>query len=174
MQIILISGAYQSGKDTFANMLANIAIDHGKQPMRIAFADWVKDSAKRYYSYNGAKDEAGRTFMQTYATDTVRSIDPTYWAEVVARLINATATDFDVAIISDFRFPNEADVVATFNPTSNITTVHIERAMNDEARRHHISENSLHTYAFDYIVENNSTLEELQESATALAEALDF
>lgn len=174
MRTVLVSGAYQSGKDTFSNMLANIAIDRGLRPLRIAFADWVKDSAKRYYDYDGSKTEIGRAFMQNYATDTVRAVDPTYWAEVVARLIKAVEVDFDVAIISDFRFPNEAEVVMNYNGDNNVVSVKIEREVVDEAGRHHISENSLTDYAFNYIIDNNGDLNQLHESAESIAAEFDF
>lgn len=174
MKVILISGPFGGGKDTLGKFLAQQPWPSGSQRvLHINFADWVKDAAKRYYAWDGNKTtQAGRHFLQYFATDTVRHHDADYWGDVVARLCAAIQSDFDVFIITDFRFPNEYDCIAKYVPLQNITTIHIDRDMPNNDCRAHESENSLEHFIFDYYVDNNGPLEQLQESASHIFELI--
>lgn len=168
----MISGPYGSGKDTFGDFLANQPWKEGRQAvLHINFADWVKDAAKRYYLWDGNKTtNDGRHFLQYFATDMVRHVDPDYWGDVVARFCAAVQQDFQIFIITDFRFPNEYDCIAAKIPQNDIITIHIDRDMPENECRQHESENSLKDFVFDYYIDNNSSLEELKQSAEKLFE----
>jgi len=175
MKVILINGPYGGGKDTLGNFLAQQPWPSGSQRvLHINFADWVKDAAKRYYAWDGNKTTAaGRHFLQYFATDTVRHADADYWGDVVARLCAAIQADFDIFIITDFRFPNEYDCIAKCFSVSDIITIHIDRNMPENECRAHESENSLQNFVFDYYIDNNGPLEQLQESAAKLFEEIN-
>lgn len=178
MKTLLISGKAGSGKDQLANFLSDQLAAEGKRVIIIHYGDPVKYFAKEYYNWNGEKDEAGRHLLQYLATDLVRSIFPNYWTDTIIDFLQVMELydQFDVAIIADVRFPNEAEI--PFVQLSDVTSIRIERK--DEngnpwvspkltpEQAAHPSETSLDHYAFDYIVHNDEGLELLKESAETL------
>lgn len=178
MKTIIISGKSGSGKDTFANIMREKLESTGKRCVTIHFADLVKHYLTDYYGWNGEKDEAGRTMLQSLGTDKMRSLIPEYWAETVAKFLAVAAyfNDFDVAFIPDARFPNEIETVFEFN--QNSVSIRIERynengsmylnpTLTDE-QRNHPSEVSLDKYPFDYIVENHNMDDFITAAETVL------
>lgn len=166
MKTIIISGKSGSGKDTLANIMREKLESTGKRCVTIHFADLVKHYLTDYYGWNGEKDEAGRTLLQTLGTDKVRALIPEYWAEAVAKFLAVAAhfNDFDVAFIPDARFPNEVETVFEYNQDS--VSIRVERYNEDgnlyvnpdftEEQLQHPSEVSLDKYPFDYIIENHT------------------
>ena len=109
----------------------------------------------------------------------MRARDSNFWADIVARLINALDEEYDYYIIDDVRFPNE---IESF-PLASSLHVRLERYVNEkehyinplmtEEELTHISEVALDDYAPDiFIVNFNDNLKLLQESANKLAEDL--
>lgn len=172
MKIFLINGPYGAGKDTFGEFLFNQFYQISRHRIiHINFADWVKDVCRRYFNWDGNKQsEAGRSLLQYIATDVVRYKLPNYWGDTVSNLLYSLQDEFDVAIITDFRFPNEYDcLLKRFSP-ADIITIHIDRQMPDRETRHHISENSLNDFVFDCYIDNNGTLEDLEAAAKQIGE----
>ena len=180
MEVIVISGKSGSGKDTFANIMRNKLEKVGCRCVTIHFADLVKHYCKDYYGWNGEKDAAGRTLLQEFGTNKMRTLIPEYWSEAVAKFLAVAGyfNDFDVAFVPDARFHNEIEIVGEYNP--DMTTIRIERYNEDGSKYinplftkeqlEHPSETSLDKYPFDYIVENHN-LQELNDAAdTVLAD----
>lgn len=113
MNIILISGKAEAGKTTTANILQSIFEDYGYTVARASYGQYVKDTAKMLYGWNGIKDKAGRQLLQHWGTDVVRKKDPDFWVETVGRLAEMIDGEFDYLIIDDCRFPNEFDYWVT-------------------------------------------------------------
>ncbi|MGH2331175.1 hypothetical protein [Thermoanaerobacter mathranii] len=57
--IVLISGYAGSGKDTFADFL----IKHLPGAQKYAFAESIKKIARKYFKWDGIKDEKGRNLL---------------------------------------------------------------------------------------------------------------
>ena len=176
---MLISGKAGHGKTTFANLLEKELVANERSVLRIAFADYLKYICTKYYGWDGVKNERGRKILQRIGTDVVRARDSNFWADIVARLINALDEEYDYYIIDDVRFPNE---IESF-PLSSSLHVRLERYVNEKERYinplmteeelTHISEVALDDYAPDiFIVNFNDNLKLLQESANKLAEDL--
>lgn len=171
--IITASGKARHGKDTFCNMLADGLRTHGKKVLRIAYGDYLKYIALNYMGWNGEKDEAGRTLLQTLGTEKVRSKDPDFWVDTVIRLIDVIGDEFDYVIISDCRFPNEIDAWKLhFYDTISI---HIERTGFDsdltEEQKKHISETALAGHYFNHYI-SAEDVEQLQCHADFLVRCL--
>ena len=176
--IFIISGKSGSGKDTFANIMREKLEEKNYKCITLHYADLVKYYCSQYYNWNGIKDEAGRTLLQTLGTDKVRTKFPDYWAEAIAKFLAAAANDFDFAFIPDARFPNEIEVVKKYN--KNVVCIRIERLINEETKYinpaftpqqlAHPSEISLDDYPdFNYIIENyDNNLDLLNESAETI------
>lgn len=175
MKVILISGKSGSGKDTIASFLKKIYQQENKKVIIIHFADMVKEYAKLYYNWNGVKDVAGRQLLQQLGTNTVRAAYPNYWAELVAKFLDAAGrkNHFDIALIPDLRFLNEYLIVKKYN--KDCTTIRINKINDDgtyilnkaftQEQNNHPSECDLDDYNFDIMVNNNGTLENLEQSA---------
>ena len=135
-----------------------------------------------YFNWNGKKDEVGRTLLQHIGTDVVRAMHPNFWTGIVVGLLQAFEpyNDFDIAIVSDARFPNEVDIA--LQNLQNCVAVRIERTNPDgsewintaltEDQRKHPSETSLDCFAFDYVIHNDEGLELLKESAITVLKDL--
>ena len=179
MKIIMISGKSQSGKDTFAKILEKDLKEKNYNVLTIHFADLVKFYAKQYYNWNGEKDYDGRALLQLIGTTIMRSRYPTYWAEIVAKFIDAIEElrHFQIILIPDWRFINEYETIYDYAKKLNqeVITIRVNRYNKDgslyinphmnEQQATHISECELDNFAFNWIIENKGTLEDLKDSA---------
>lgn len=158
MKVILISGKAEAGKTTTANFLKKKLEENAKIVHIIPYGQYVKDTAKMLFNWDGKKDEAGRTLLQCWGTDLVRTIDPEFWVETVQRLafiLSQTATDY--IIVDDCRFPNEIENWLNDWQPWDVTTVRIERTGYQNSltleQRQHPSECALDGYNFDITID---------------------
>lgn len=178
MLTLVLSGKSGAGKDVFANFLKQELEAHNKKVIIMHYADPVKWILKDFYGWNGVKDEAGRTLLQSLGTDKVRAHQPNYWTGVVVGFLAAIEPcgDFDVAIVPDARFENEVEI--TMDNLKPSYCIRIERKNSNgtpwvnplftQEQLEHPSETSLDDYVFDYIVHNDEGLDTLKESAHAI------
>ena len=160
-RIYLLHAKAQSGKDTCASIMKEEYEKRGKRVIIIAFADYVRWCLDKYYSVKDYKTPEGRTIIQHFATDLVRKNDSTFWGRTVADLLKAIEEDFDYAIIPDWRFYNEYDVLSTRFAPHIIVQILIDRPNNELTdnmtveQRKHQSESELDNYKnFDYNIVN--------------------
>ncbi len=172
--IIALSGKINSGKSTVANIFKdnNFIID--------SFAKSVKDICCIIFGYDREKIEGSnkedrmwresidinisrllgynftpRDAMIKVGTDFGRNmIHPNIWIESLFNRYNSQ----DNILITDLRFINEyqeikkrGGIVIRINRFNNIN------------HNNHISECELDDYKFDYIIDNNGSIEELKE-----------
>lgn len=166
----MISGKSGSGKDAAA-FLFKEKLEKNNKIVFIHFADLVKYYAFHYYDWNGEKDEEGRTLLQYIGTHLMRGYDPEYWARIIAEFLAASSKEFDYALIPDWRFINEYEVMSDYN--KDILTIRINRYNEDGSlyinpsltpeQISHISENELNDFYFDYVIDNCGGLEMLEE-----------
>jgi hypothetical protein len=128
MKVIGVSGFAQSGKDTFVKISIDILKKNGYTPMRVAFADMLKDEVESMLQKNDFKatvktdDSAAKTLIRPLLVwwgcqrrhETEGGL---YWVNEVDKqlqdIINDTqsggaSTERMVVLVSDVRFPNEA------------------------------------------------------------------
>lgn len=175
MKILMLSGKGGSGKDEVAKMMEEDLNLRGFHTLTIHFADLVKYYAKQYYEWNGEKDTSGRALLQKIGTTVMRTAFPTYWAEIVAKFLYAAQDDFDFVLIPDWRFINEFETVADYN--KNVIRIRVERPnfVNEkmtEEQRNHISECELDNFCFDWIIQNDRGLEELEAAAKIIIDEI--
>ena len=180
MIVIMLSGKSGSGKDAVANQMEATLKEINKNTLIIHFADLVKYYAIQYYKWDGEKDEKGRNLLQGIGTHMMRNYDPDYWASIVAKFIGAAKNDFDVVLIPDWRFINEYDRVCDHN--QKVIAIRVNRYNEDgslqknpsmtEEQLNHVSENQLDNFAFDWIIENRGSLEDLEDSTKLVLEKI--
>ena len=173
--IIPIIGKARNGKDTVAQYLKEeIEKRTGKKVLDIRYADYLKFVLKKYYGWDGNKDEVGRTLLQHVGTDLCRNNNPDIWANVVVELVKGLGDSISYVIIPDTRFENEID--CWYKNEFEVVSIRVKRLNEDgseydngltEEQKNHPSETSLDDYNPYYIIEAKS-LEELRESAEAI------
>lgn len=163
-KLILIGGKAESGKDYSAKYIKKYLENKNKKVIILHFADELKFYAKEYFGWNGNKDKLGRFLLQSLGTDIVRSRCPDYWVESVARFIRVFQNEFDYFLIPDLRFPNESNYFKNNDyPVIVLKTnrLNYQNSLTPEQRLHK-SEVALDDYIFDYEINAESGVENLE------------
>lgn len=167
--IITISGHARSGKDTTAQILKKQLEEENKKVLIIHYADILKFVCKKYFGWDGQKDEAGRSLLQSVGTDIVRKQDENYWVNFVKSMLSFFPDEWDVVIIPDTRFPNE---ISTIKESFDVLSVRVIREGYDngltEEQKNHPSETALDDYEFNYNIENCADKLHLEEKVAKL------
>lgn len=144
----MLSGAAGCGKDTAFNIIKK----HYPNAKRFAFADALKSIATNL-TWNGNKDIKGRKFLQDLGR-AARAYNPDVWVNIVANEIQGTNPE--IAVITDFRYPNEVKVLK--ERFGDVFTVRITgRAADLKANKKDSSEHALDKYTFDYCICNSES-----------------
>ena len=165
MHIFSISGSARNGKDSVADIMME-KLD-GKS-IKIAMADYLKFMAKKYYGWDGEKDEAGRSLIQWLGTERIREDLgwDTFHVERVCEDIKIIERKFDYVFIPDVRFRNEVYYTQAKFP-DNVTTIHVERLDFEspltEEQQNHRSERDLDGFEFDYNIKSGNGLDKLEK-----------
>ena len=194
--IIGVTGKARSGKDTFAEMLAEELYDLSRKKfVLMAYATelkrrcqkdfdlsweqlWGDDKEEpdvRYTKPTGTNDPddtiefwTAREIMQAYG-QFFRTIKYNFWVDALFETI--AFKEYDNVIITDVRHPNEADPIRERDGI-NIRVVSSRVGMPGIHGSNHISETAMDGYQADYIVENDAGLDDLRVSARGIAELI--
>jgi DNA polymerase III delta prime subunit len=173
---ILLSGKAGTGKTTVANLLRDIFIQKGYKDSNIySFAKGVKDAAFFGFGWDGNKDEKGRTLLQD-----VGRIGRKYNKDIWVSKLEKTYLGFNgfkIAIIDDWRFPNEYGYLKN-NTVYSIYKVKIispdREILKGTPAYDDVSETSLDDFEyfenFDFVIYNNCSMEDLNDYCNTLAE----
>ena len=163
-KIFLISGKAQHGKDSTANFLKE-KLD-GKT-LILHNADFLKMIAKKYMGWNGTKDDYARNLLQWLGTDRVRIElnKPLFWTEKVCDAIEIVQDKYDFFCVPDVRFENEVYLPKARFPGLAISIKIVRNNFDNglsEKQKNHLSETSLDNFNFDYVIESESGLNNLE------------
>ena len=153
---IAFGGVMGSGKDTCVDYLCTKYPEH----TRISFAGALYDILSYAQEKCGFEKNKDRKFLQFIGTEWARSINENVWVDIVL------GKDIEgVGLLSDIRFPNE------FNALKNnswicikVTRDNIDKnrvGNGDNTHSSEISINDIKDEEWDFIINNNSTLEDL-------------
>jgi hypothetical protein len=167
MDVIMIAGLKRSGKDTFGKILQEelIAANPNINVVIISFADAMKFilsttlgiSMETLDKFKNDSNYPHREYLQRLGTEAMKPIFGKYvWSDIV----NNKLKDIDpnIAIITDFRFPDEYNNMLV--PPYTIKVVR-DLATPDKGYIHS-SEKSLDNFKFETIIENNGTIKDLR------------
>lgn len=165
MKIFIIAGKARNGKDTVANMIKEIYKD--KKVINLSYGSYIKMYAKNISDWDGSDETKPRKLLQTLGTEVIRkNIDEDFFIKRLCDDIRVYSYYFDVITISDARFPKEIDTPKEL--FENVYTIKVNRPnyksplTNNE--QNHSTETALENYdKYDYVIENDSTLEKLKE-----------
>ena len=160
--LIGISGKIGTGKTTVADMLVS------KGFSQLAFAGVLKEMVAVLLNipvsiFDDQAVKSGMTpfgcdvrhLLQTIGTDWGREmINTDIWVISAFFRINS-----DNTVITDVRFPNEAKAIRERGGI----VIRLERDMDRSGPEHqHLSETALDGWDFDYVIDNNGSLEDLR------------
>lgn len=196
-RLILISGKMRSGKNAYADLLKKHLEAKGIPVKFDLFAKDLKDGVwddffelhtfiykqfwklppevRHQFSWmNIKKDDFyedktpyGRLLLQIYGTEIFRNrVDTDWWAKQVAKRYNEFTSG--VYIVTDVRFPNEISVFG--ESEGEVISVRVNRNKTEDTfNEEHDSEKALDNFSnFDWVVDNNGTLVDLEENAKEL------
>lgn len=169
--IIAISGHAQHGKDTIAKMLHGFMDDCVLLSHVAHFADLLKYICATFFGWDGVKDEHGRALLQQVGTDVIRKKNPNFWVDFIADLLQYIGEYWDYVIIPDARFPNEISRLR--DAGFDVIHVRVNRPNFDSGltpeQLAHPSETALDGVTPDYTIENNGTIDELNDKVVKWA-----
>lgn len=176
--IIGLMGQKRSGKDTFAERLVN---EHGF--VRLAFADALRQTALDInpliapggylrlrdfvdaVGWEGAKTKPEvRRFLQELGLAVRKNVHEDEWLDIVFAKIRVLRTQGKDVVITDVRFPNEANDIQ-IQPDGHLVRIDRPGLPDDDG---HISEHAWREIWPDTIVTNSGSVEDLHAHADAL------
>lgn len=183
--ILGVCGKARSGKDTFAEILAEEIFNSVKKRfVLMAYANELKNRVQKDFDlsyeqlwgnakeipdkrYPKDKDSnesfwTSREIMQNYG-EFYRSIDYHFWVNNLFRVIDSK--EYNNVIITDVRHPNEADPI--INRGGSIIRVTSNRENKEQVHgTNHISEIAMDNYdKVDFHVTNDGSIEDLRLTA---------
>jgi len=171
-----LSGYARSGKDTVAELLC---LNYGYK--RVSFADPMRqalyvlspkiDNIVRLseyvddYGWDVAKqNQEVRRLLQVFGTEVGRKMfGLDFWINIALKDLSGDTQ----VVISDVRFPNEADAIAKLGGSM----WRINRK-NHSAVNGHASEHAMDNYMFNHVIYNDGTLDDLSDEVFMLAKHL--
>ena len=165
-KIIILSGKARSGKDTSMEIMKSIYESEGKKVINLAYALYIKNYAKQISNWDGNDETKPRELLQTLGTEIIRNkIDEEFFIKRMIGDIKVYSYFYDVIIISDARVKKEIDLIK--NEFINVTSINIVRdnyvSELKESEKIHFTEVDLDDFdKFDYIINNNGSIEELE------------
>ncbi len=174
--LIGLSGYARSGKDTVAELLC---LNYGYK--RVSFADPMRqalyvlspklDNIVRLseyvddYGWDVAKqNQEVRRLLQVFGTEVGRKMfGSDFWVDMALKDLDSSSQ----VVISDVRFPNEAQAIAKLGGF----IWRINRK-NHSAVNGHASEHAMDNYLFNHVIYNDGTLDDLSDEVFMLAKHL--
>ena len=168
MKLIGLVGQKQSGKDTCFGFFKQLAERENLRCIRYAFADTLKAEVSSLLGVSLAQIEQDkgvfRPFLQWYGTDFIRQYkkQPLYWINKIDKQLDKARGTEHVIVLTDVRYANEADLVIRYGGKLVKVTRPVISA------DFHSSETDLAAIHCDDLIQNNSSLSELQFEVEAV------
>jgi len=162
--IFTFTGQALHGKTSSVQILQKMIKECGKKALAISYSDYVQYMARQYCGWDGSKDESGRNFLNILSIDKIRTKKPSFWFDIVFRVVDVLSDDYDYALIDGCRFENEINQWK--DEGYHIISVHVKRKNFDngltEKLKNHPSETALNHFKFDQhlYAENLTELED--------------
>ncbi len=172
--IYLISGKARHGKDTFSGFLKEIYEKYDKKVIVTQLSKYIKYYAREMTGWDLSEETKPREFLQKVGTDIIRGqIDEKFLIKRLIADIKVLSHFCDVIVVTDVRIPLEFEEIE--KEYDNVVKVLVRRTNFETVltgkEQKHLTETALDTYSnYDYIIENDSTLESLKSKVEKLLE----
>lgn len=168
MKIIIINGAAGSGKDTFANMC--IDNNNGAGAI-ISMADAAKDVAK-LCGWDGEKTPKNRKFLSNLKD----IIDE--WGDMSFKFVEKSINSlYNCGVEKDnwiiFVMSREPNDIKRLKERFNAYTIYISNHKAEQVRATNHADAEVKCFIYDYVIENNGSIEELREKAKGFLKLIE-
>lgn len=175
MKIYIIAGKARHGKDTTALAIKKAYKD--KKLINLSYGSYIKMYAQNISDWDGKEETKPRELLQQLGTEIIRNtIDKNFFINRICEDIKVYSHFFDVITISDARFPDEIEIPKkTFKDVITIKVIrnNFETTLNEKETKH-ATETALDEFNdYDYIIENDGTIEELEEKVEKLVKKVE-
>ena len=158
MQVIIVNGPGGSGKDTLEGFVSDIIMQNNQKAEKVSMVTYVKQIAEKC-GWDGGKNFADRKFLSDLKQALANWNDSPY--EYVKLFIKQMEINQVDVVFVDAR---EAEDIDRLKKDFGAITVLIKREALPKAYGN-IADDNVYNYTYDYVVENNGTLDELKQSA---------
>lgn len=171
-KIIILTGKAQSGKNQTASIIKEYNEKQNKKTVIVAYAKYLKDYIKEITNWDGNEETKPRELLQQLGVELIKNkIDENMLINRIKEDIEVYSYFFDVIIISDARFKDEIESIKNEN-TIVLNILGKENNLTKD-QKNHITETALDNYnKYDYIIENNKTLEDLKKQIKKIMEEI--
>jgi len=172
--IFIISGKARHGKDTVASMIRENYENIGLSTINLQYSSALKEYARRVSNWDGSEETKPRELLQLLGTELIRKkIDFLFFVKRTIDDIKVYSYFFDCITISDTRAKVEIEVPK--QELNKVVTIHVNRpSLQTELtakEQKHFTEVDLDDYDnYDYKLENDGTLEDLNEKVKIIIE----
>lgn len=141
-----------------------------KQNININVSKMIESLKLNKDNFFENKTDISRILLQCTGTDILRNrVDKDFWAKKLKEKI--LKTDYDFILIQDCRLPNEIEIFSDVKDYE-VVAIRVERNIPTNSNKHE-SETALDDWtSWNYIVDNNGSLQDLQNSAKNIVEDL--
>lgn len=161
MTAVILNGSNGVGKDTFAEMCSKYA-----DTKHISSVDYVKEMALKI-GWDGVKDEDGRKLLHNLKL-TLDAYRDTIWSDVMARAEAERLSGTEVLFV-DIREPSE--IFKAYRKFSDVGyTVLSALVTRNGVVADNEADKSVNNFNYDFYIDNNGTLEELDRIAHSFVE----
>ena len=175
MKIYVICGKARHGKDTTALAIKKAYSE--KKVINLSYGSYIKEFARNISDWDGSEETKPRELLQHLGTEVIRNnIDKDFFIKRLCNDIRVYSYYFDVITISDARFPDEIltpkklfdDVI-----TIKVVRDNFETSLSDDEQKHS-TETALDNFNdYDYVIENNGSIEELDEKVKTIVKEVE-
>lgn len=175
MKIFIVAGKARHGKDSTGTFIEKIYGD--KKCINLSFGSYIKEYAKKISDWDGSEDTKPRELLQELGTDVIRNkIDEHFFIKRLCDDIRVYSYYFDIAIITDARFPDEIDTVRDM--FDDVVVIKVIRPNFDSPlsskQQAHRTETALDDYNnYDYVIMNDGSLEDLEKKVLDIVGEVD-
>ena len=171
MEIYLVCGKAQSGKNTASGMMKNYLENKNLRVCEIGITRTIKGYAKDYFGWDGNEDSKPRKLLQDLG-NTIREKDKYFHINRLCEDIDNLKNHFDVFIVNDIRLPLEIEEIKKRFSCVLAIGIEMENYVSplnsDEASD--ITEHALENYdKFDFKIINKN-MEDLKQDVINILE----
>lgn len=160
-KVIILNGYPKSGKTAFELILARLTL-----VLIRSSVDCVKEIAMKYFEWNGIKDEETRKFLSNLKRMFSEEFDYIF-QDLHKTYAKFMESDAELLLI-DSREPDE---IRRLQQEFNAITVFVQRK-NCQKIMSNPSDANVENFKYDYYIDNNGTLEDLEQKAVELLSKL--
>lgn len=160
MKIIIVNGYGGSGKDTFENYVISYANTYKYKVNKTSMIEYTKEQAKKL-GWTGGKTLADRRFLSDLKDSLTRWNDSPF-EDIQSKIRSCKMCNYTLLFI-DAREPEDIDRIKLIDP--NVSTLLVKRQETDNIVYGNHADDCVLNYAYDWVIENNGSLDDLKASA---------